>query len=134
MERLHKHPRRHTPHVHNATTPRTRVCPPPPPPPQWFEDLGGFEQPGSVALFVEWALKAVQLFGTRITYWATFNEPTVGGVLASRCSNRRQLSQTGILPEKRVLSCIMSAFTTNAYTHDLPHQHNSAQSGTLNAV
>lgn len=46
-------------------------------PAQWFEDLGGFEEASNIPIFVEWAIKAVQLFGARITYWATFNEPTV---------------------------------------------------------
>jgi len=44
---------------------------------QWFEDLGGFEEASNIPIFVEWAVKAVELFGSRITYWATFNEPTV---------------------------------------------------------
>lgn len=44
---------------------------------QWFEDLGGFEVEDNVEIFVQWAVKAVELFGSRITYWATFNEPTV---------------------------------------------------------
>lgn len=62
----------------------TPLRPPPPHPPlhddnpaQWFEDLGGFEEASNIPIFVEWAIKAVQLFGARITYWATFNEPTV---------------------------------------------------------
>jgi beta-glucosidase/6-phospho-beta-glucosidase/beta-galactosidase len=45
--------------------------------PQWFEDLGGFEKEENIPLFVEWSVKAVQLFGDRITFWSTFNEPTV---------------------------------------------------------
>lgn len=44
---------------------------------QWFEDLGGFEKAENIQHFVSWAIKAVELFGSRITYWATFNEPTV---------------------------------------------------------
>lgn len=45
--------------------------------PQWFDALGGFESEGSVEIFVGWARKAVELFGSRIRLWATFNEPTV---------------------------------------------------------
>jgi len=44
---------------------------------QWFEDLGGFEREENIDIFVQWAIKAVELFGSRILYWATFNEPTV---------------------------------------------------------
>jgi beta-glucosidase/6-phospho-beta-glucosidase/beta-galactosidase len=44
---------------------------------QWFEELGGFEEASNIPIFVEWAVKAVELFGSRITFWATFNEPTV---------------------------------------------------------
>lgn len=44
---------------------------------QWFEDLGGFEEASNIPIFVEWAVKAVEIFGSRITFWATFNEPTV---------------------------------------------------------
>jgi beta-glucosidase/6-phospho-beta-glucosidase/beta-galactosidase len=44
---------------------------------QWFEDLGGFEKAENIQHFVAWSIKAVELFGSRITYWATFNEPTV---------------------------------------------------------
>lgn len=49
---------------------------------QWFEDLGAFEREENIPIFVEWAVKAVQLFGSRITYWATFNEPTVRAAYA----------------------------------------------------
>jgi beta-glucosidase/6-phospho-beta-glucosidase/beta-galactosidase len=49
----------------------------PQPTAQWFEELGGFEEAANIPIFVGWALKAVELFGARITYWATFNEPTV---------------------------------------------------------
>ena len=45
--------------------------------PQWFEELGGFEKEENIPLFVEWCVKAVELFGSRIHFWATFNEPTV---------------------------------------------------------
>eukprot|EP00775_Hariotina_reticulata_P005032 gene5032-5274_t len=44
--------------------------------PQWFDDLGGFEREENIDIFVQWAIKAVELFGSRILYWATFNEPT----------------------------------------------------------
>jgi Glycosyl hydrolase family 1 len=45
-------------------------------PPQWFEELGGFEVSDNIPIFVGWALRAIELFGSRIKYWATFNEPT----------------------------------------------------------
>lgn len=48
---------------------------------QWFEELGGFEEASNIPIFVEWAVKAVELFGSRITFWATFNEPTVRTVV-----------------------------------------------------
>lgn len=44
---------------------------------QWFEDLGGFEHEENIQHFVSWSIKAVELFGSRVKYWATFNEPTV---------------------------------------------------------
>ena len=46
--------------------------------PQWFEDLGAFEVEANIPVFVEWCVRAVELFGDRVHFWATFNEPTVG--------------------------------------------------------
>eukprot|EP00882_Tetradesmus_deserticola_P029332 GHRQ01032847.1.p3 GENE.GHRQ01032847.1~~GHRQ01032847.1.p3 ORF type:complete len:213 (+),score=72.06 GHRQ01032847.1:292-930(+) len=57
--------------------------------PQWFEDLGGFEKAENIQHFVAWSLKAVELFGSRITFWATFNEPTVS---SSSSNNSRKLA------------------------------------------
>eukprot|EP00210_Caulerpa_lentillifera_P003127 g2987.t1 len=45
--------------------------------PGWFQDLGGFENEENIQLFVQYATRAFQEFGTRATLWATFNEPTV---------------------------------------------------------
>ena len=45
--------------------------------PQWFDDLGGFEREENIDIFAAWCAKCVELFGARIHYWATFNEPTV---------------------------------------------------------
>ncbi|KIY97953.1 beta-glucosidase, partial [Monoraphidium neglectum] len=44
--------------------------------PQWFEDLGGWEVEANIPIFVDWCIQAVELFGNRIHFWATFNEPT----------------------------------------------------------
>eukprot|EP00879_Flechtneria_rotunda_P018261 GHRR01019158.1.p1 GENE.GHRR01019158.1~~GHRR01019158.1.p1 ORF type:complete len:399 (+),score=104.76 GHRR01019158.1:203-1399(+) len=65
--------------------------------PQWFDDLGGFENQENISIFVGWALKATELFGNRITYWATFNEPTCAMFLGWI---------TGMHPPGKVLSCI----------------------------
>jgi beta-glucosidase/6-phospho-beta-glucosidase/beta-galactosidase len=59
--------------------------------PQWFEDLGGFEKEENIPLFVGWCVKAVELFGSRIHFWATFNEPTV-----SAAGNHHQVYQDGV--------------------------------------
>lgn len=45
--------------------------------PQWFDDMGGFEKEENIPIFVDWCVRAVELFGKRIHFWATFNEPTV---------------------------------------------------------
>jgi beta-glucosidase/6-phospho-beta-glucosidase/beta-galactosidase len=44
--------------------------------PAWFDDLGGFTRPENIQLFVDYAVKAVELFGDQVQLWATFNEPT----------------------------------------------------------
>eukprot|EP00877_Chromochloris_zofingiensis_P007596 jgi/Chrzof1/308/Cz01g10210.t1 len=44
--------------------------------PQWFDDMGGFEKEENIPIFVDWCVRAVELFGKRIHFWATFNEPT----------------------------------------------------------
>jgi len=45
--------------------------------PQWFENLGGFEKLENIKYFVEYCIAAFREFGSRVTYWATFNEPGV---------------------------------------------------------
>lgn len=48
------------------------------------EEYGGFESKEVVDLFVDFAVKAFELFGNRVKYWTTFNEPIVpveGGYL-----------------------------------------------------
>ena len=45
--------------------------------PVWFEDLGGFANPGSVALFLRFARRAVEALGDVCSEWVTFNEPNV---------------------------------------------------------
>uniref|UniRef100_A0A383W4H1 Glycoside hydrolase family 1 protein n=1 Tax=Tetradesmus obliquus TaxID=3088 RepID=A0A383W4H1_TETOB len=65
--------------------------------PQWFEDLGGFEKAENIQHFVAWSLKAIELFGSRITFWATFNEPTCAMFLGWI---------TGMHPPGKILACI----------------------------
>lgn len=61
---------------------------------QWFDDLGGFEKEENVKHFVNWSIKAVELFGSRVKYWATFNEPTVS---AQPCGDHTVLLQLRVL-------------------------------------
>ena len=53
--------------------------------PVWLEDMGGFENPAAVDLFVRFARRAVEALGDVCREWLTFNEPnvysTVGYVL-----------------------------------------------------
>eukprot|EP00878_Enallax_costatus_P007609 GHUV01007967.1.p1 GENE.GHUV01007967.1~~GHUV01007967.1.p1 ORF type:complete len:378 (+),score=113.54 GHUV01007967.1:966-2099(+) len=65
--------------------------------PQWFEDLGGFEREENIKHFVSWSIKAVELFGSRVKYWATFNEPTCAMFLGWI---------TGMHPPGKMLRCI----------------------------
>lgn len=45
--------------------------------PVWLDDwCGGFEGDASVDEFARWAALCARLFGRRVRYWATFNEPT----------------------------------------------------------
>lgn len=44
--------------------------------PLWFQHMGGFENPQSVDLFVNFARVLYNNFGKRVTFWSTFNEPT----------------------------------------------------------
>lgn len=53
-------------------------------PAQLQEELGGWESKRTTDLFVLFARKAFELFGDRVKYWTTFNEPIVpveGGYL-----------------------------------------------------
>lgn len=53
-------------------------------PAQLQEELGGWESKKTTDLFVLFARKAFELFGDRVKYWTTFNEPIVpveGGYL-----------------------------------------------------
>lgn len=45
--------------------------------PLWFENLGGFEKPVNIPIFVEYAVQAFKEFSHRVRFWATFNEPGV---------------------------------------------------------
>ena len=45
--------------------------------PVWFEDMGGFEHPGSVDLFERFAGHVVEALGDVCREWLTFNEPNV---------------------------------------------------------
>jgi beta-glucosidase len=45
--------------------------------PVWFEDLGGFASPQSIALFDRFARRAVEALGDVCSEWVTFNEPNV---------------------------------------------------------
>lgn len=80
----------------------------PPPSSQWFEVLGGFEREENIPIFVQWCVKAVELFGRRIHFWATFNEPTVGrrgrrgGVGQGGRAGRRQATPA-VIPQGRKL-------------------------------
>jgi len=53
-------------------------------PAQLQEELGGWENKKTIDLFVLFARKAFELFGNKVKYWTTFNEPIVpveGGYL-----------------------------------------------------
>ena len=45
--------------------------------PLWFEDMGGWANPESVACFKSFTEKAVLSFGDLVTDWVTINEPNV---------------------------------------------------------
>ena len=52
--------------------------------PVWFEDLGGFANPDSVALFLRFARRAVEALGDVCSEWVTFNEPNVYATVGLR--------------------------------------------------
>jgi hypothetical protein len=83
--------------------PKRIVSPCLPCPLQWFEDLGGFEKAENIQHFVAWSIKAVELFGSRITYWATFNEPTV----RRSSSNAGAASRAAAAAAAEQQSCIL---------------------------
>jgi beta-glucosidase len=68
--------------------------------PVWFEDLGGFANPDSVALFLRFARRAVEALGDMCSEWVTFNEPnvyaTTGYVLGDFPPGRRGDTLTAI--------------------------------------
>jgi beta-glucosidase len=45
--------------------------------PVWLEDMGGFEHPDSVELFVRFTRRVVEAIGDVCREWLTFNEPNV---------------------------------------------------------
>ena len=45
--------------------------------PTWFAKRGGWEKEGNIKLWVDFAKKAVDLFGEYVSHWNTFNEPNV---------------------------------------------------------
>jgi beta-glucosidase len=49
--------------------------------PVWFEDMGGFEHPGCVDLFVRFARRVADGLGDVCRKWLTFNEPNVYSTL-----------------------------------------------------
>ena len=61
--------------------------------PVWLEDMGGFENPESVELFVRFARRVVEALGDVCREWLTFNEPnvysTVGYVIGDFPPGRR---------------------------------------------
>jgi 6-phospho-beta-glucosidase len=46
-------------------------------PVELYEKYGGWESKHVVELFVKYALKCFELYGDRVKYWTTFNEPVV---------------------------------------------------------
>jgi beta-glucosidase len=53
--------------------------------PLWFVDRGGFEREENIDLFVAFAQRCLDTFGSRVKYWCTVNEPVgaraaLGGV------------------------------------------------------
>mmetsp|Transcript_19157 Transcript_19157/g.34659 ORF Transcript_19157/g.34659 Transcript_19157/m.34659 type:complete len:500 (-) Transcript_19157:424-1923(-) len=44
--------------------------------PVWFDDLGGFTKEENIPFFVNYSKKMFEIFGKRIKFWATFNEPS----------------------------------------------------------
>jgi beta-glucosidase len=45
--------------------------------PLWFEDMGGWENPGSAALFIAFTSYVVNELGDLVSEWITINEPNV---------------------------------------------------------
>ncbi|HWB63417.1 MAG TPA: family 1 glycosylhydrolase [Chitinophagales bacterium] len=45
--------------------------------PLWFAKKGGWEKEGNINLWVDFAKKLVDEFGSYVSYWNTFNEPNV---------------------------------------------------------
>ena len=45
--------------------------------PLWFAEKGGWEKEENIALWVDFAKKVTDEFGSYVSYWNTFNEPNV---------------------------------------------------------
>ena len=45
--------------------------------PNWFAKLGGWEKEENVPLWLDYAKKVADEFGSKVSYWNTFNEPNV---------------------------------------------------------
>jgi len=128
-------------HSHPSPNPLTSTRTPPRPPalqPQWFDDLGGFEREENIPLYVEWCVKAVELFGKRIHFWATFNEPTVswgglgvcwvrwgwggagGGVRVGSVLTRRRITSSPSAPTNQPTNQLSTAVR---HVPGLDHRH-----------
>jgi len=61
--------------------------------PVWLEDMGGFENPAAVELFVRFTTRVIEALGDVCSQWITFNEPnvysTVGYVIGDFPPGRR---------------------------------------------
>lgn len=44
--------------------------------PQWFEARGAFTNPANIPLFTNYCSLIFTEFGSRVPFWATFNEPS----------------------------------------------------------
>lgn len=88
--------------------------------PRWFEELGGFLNPASVALFANWTRLALDLFGSKVRLWASVNEPNV----TSFCGQ-----VVGVFPPgrffglKRCGQHLLNTLRAHAACHEVAQRH-----------
>lgn len=94
--------------------------------PMWAQNLGGWENRKFVDYYVNYAKKCFELFGEKVRYWTTFNEP----IVPAECGYLGQWHYPCVCDGKRAAvvayhTMLASALTTQAF-HEINKDNKSS--------